>query len=635
MYKLSVPICIDTIDQSSVDDYVAELKRAKADRVFLLSAASIMRKDAFIYTEPEKMERLIARFKEEGFEVGVWLGAFGHGGVLAHDKCTGYAADFTKIRGSDGGEAQEGFCPLDETFRKCYYDGVKKIALMKPDIIMFDDDFRLTLRSAYTMGCCCDEHMKRFCALVGEEISPDKMEELVFTGGANKYRDAWLKLSGDTLLDFARLMRCAVDEADENIRLGCCACFTVWDAEGTDLIELAKAFAGKTKPYFRSIGAPYHSIRVQTAVERTRMQAAWCAGEDIEIFAEGDVYPRPRYAVASRLLEIYDNALVASGAADGILKYMFDYNYKVSYEKGYNDRHVKNMSFRDGIKAMFESKKHVGVYVYEAMHKVRDYAFSEEYVPGISKFAGTISLGSAQKLLSENAIPTVYQPGGAYPVAVFGENARHIDLAELKNGAITDAVGAKILSERGVDTGLVSFEKQSFFGEYFATYDDEIRNIADVCTQKAVISDKACIRSVFTPENTPASYTYENGSGQRFYVLCFDAFATQKGNFNYFDNYYRQKELIEMVEWLCGRKLPAVCTKNPYLYMQAARGEDGALTIALFNMHLDEIVDAELELDDEYSEIKFLGCKGTLCTNKVKVTTEIEPYGTALFEVRK
>lgn len=633
MYKLSVPVSIDTIDDSSVEAYIAEFKNAKVDRVFLLSAASIMRKDAFVYTCPEKMERLIARFKEAGFEVGVWLGAFGHGGVLAHDKGSDYVADFTRIRGSDGGMSAEGFCPLDENFQKCYYEGVKKVALMRPDIIMFDDDFRLNGRRGYTLGCCCDKHMERFCTLVGENVPREKMEELVFTGGQNKYRDAWLKLSGDTLLEFARLMRRAVDEADESIRLGSCACPSVWDGEGTDMIALAKAFAGKTKPYMRTVGAPYHGPRVQNAVERTRMQAAWCEDEGIEIFAEGDVYPRPRYAVGSRLLEIYDNALVASGAMDGILKYMYDYNYKVSYEKGYNARHIKNMAFRDGIRAMFENKKHIGVRVYEHLHKVREAVFPKEYVPGASAFAWDLSFAIAHRFLCENAIPTVYRQSEEYPVLVFSENARHIDLAELKNGAILDVAAAKILSARGVDVGLISAKAQSVFGEYFSSYDDEIRNIASVCTQKAAVSDKACVKSVFTPDNTPASYTYENENGQRFYVLCFDAHKSESLHFNYVDNYYRQADMIEAIEWLCGRKLPAVCTKNPYLYMQAARGEDGALTVALFNMHIDEIVEAEIELDDAYSEIKCLGCAGTLCKNKVKLTTEIEPYGTALFEV--
>ena len=60
---------------------------------------------------------------------------------------------------------------------------------------------------------------------------------------------------------------------------------------------VSKAFAGDTAPFLRTIGAAYHSTQVSMAVETTRAQAFWCKGTGIELFTEGDVYPRPRYTV--------------------------------------------------------------------------------------------------------------------------------------------------------------------------------------------------------------------------------------------------------------------------------------------------------------------------------------------------
>lgn len=356
MYKLSVPVSIQTMNKKSLPIFVEEFRRAEVSRVFLCGLIPFYKKDCYIYQEPEKMEFLISYLKEQGFEVGVWEGAFGHGGILTHDQQSEYVDSFTRIEGVDGKVEEEAFCPLDKNLQNCYYHAIKRLAQMQPDIIMFDDDFRLNTRR-YNMGCCCELHLKQYYQEIGEEIPRSKLEEVIFTGGENRYRSAWLKVMGDSLLDFAQLMRAAVDEVDENIRLGSCTCHDIWDFSGTDGIRLAKVFAGKTKPFLRTIGAPYHGIRVQNAVEYTRMQAAWCQHEDIEIFTEGDVYPRPRYIVPSRLLEIFDLALLATGETDGILKYMFDYNRDVTYERGYTARHVKNKLLRDGIKNFFGDKK--------------------------------------------------------------------------------------------------------------------------------------------------------------------------------------------------------------------------------------------------------------------------------------
>lgn len=634
MYKVSVPVSLQTMNEKSLPVFVEEFRKAEVDRVFLLGLTPFYKKDCYIYKEPEKMEYLISYFKEHGFEVGVWEGAFGHGGVLSHDRASDYVGKFTRIEGVDGKTEEEAFCPLDETFQNCYYDCVKRLASMHPDIIMFDDDFRLNARR-YTMGCCCERHLKQFYARIGEEIPRDKLEELIYSGGENRYRSEWLKVMGESLTDFAKRMRAAVNEVDESIRLGCCTCHDSWDFSGTDGIALAKAFAGNTKPFLRTIGAPYHGMKVQNAIEYTRMQISWCRDEDIEIFTEGDVYPRPRYMVPSKLLEVFDLALIATGESDGILKYMFDYNRDVTYEMGYTARHVKNKNLRSGIKDFFNNKKNIGVRVYEVMHKVEKFDLPREYEPGISNFVENTIHSPAQKLLSENAIPTVYNSSADYPVIVFGENARYIPEGELKNGAILDIVAAKILSERGIDVGLMSCESSAFSGELFVEEKDEISGISGVAMYRAECSPNANVKSLFMPGGFPASYLYENESGIRFYVLSIDAYRSDGNVYNYFNSYHRQKHLIDAIQSLCQKPLPAVCTKNPFLYMRTARNDDGTvLSVALFNVNIDEIFEPEIILDKSYTDVRFLNCDGKICGNTVKLSSDIEPYGVAAFEVR-
>ena len=104
-------------------------------------------------------------------------------------------------------------------------------------------------------------------------------------------------------------------------------------------------------------------------------------------------------------------------------------------------------------------------------------------------------------------------------------------------------------------------------------------------------------------------------------------------NIPYYLNYYRQQGIVDAVSWLCGKCLPAVLTKNPYLYIQTAKGNDGSMAVGLFNMNYDEIIDPVITLDKCYSEIEFLNCEGSLKGDKVILSGDIQPYSAVFFEV--
>lgn len=633
MYKVSVPLCINTLNEQSLPMYVDELKKGEIERVFLLDSSSFAKKDSYIHKNPDKVRNLIAFFKQSGFEVGVWESGFGHGGMLSHEKESEYVDKFISIVGADGRVAGCAFCPLDEKLQNLFYNSIKKLAEMQPDIIMFDDDFRLNARRLY-MGCCCEKHLEMFYKRVGKRIPRENMEEFLFTGGENFYRSEWLKCCGESLVEFAKLLRKGVDEVNPSIRMGTSLCFDMWDFSGTDGIEISKAFAGNTKPFLRTIGAPYHGKNVQNAVEQTRMQAEWCKNKGIEIFTEGDVYPRPRYNVPSKILEVFDLALLATNCTDGILKYMFDYSQNVSYEMGYNKRHIRNRNLRKKIKDVFNEKKNIGVRVFEYMHKTEKYDLPKDYFVGISHIAQKSFFSRAIKLLGDNGIPTMYESGGNYPVIAFGENAKYISIEELKNGAIIDINAARILMDRGVDTGLIEYEEKSYTVEKYGDNLEEISGLSEIATYRIKCSSSATVKSSFMPDDVPASYTYVNSDGIRFFVFAIDSCRSSIENNNYFVNYYRQNQLIEAIEWLGKIKLPAVCIKNPFSYIQVAKSIAGEKkAVALYNMHIDDIIDGEIVLDKEYKSVTFINCTGEINGNIVKITSVIPAYECVIIEL--
>ena len=630
MYKLSVPVSMNTLTEETFPVYMEWFRKCKVHRVFICGFGHIYAEDSVLNSDPKRVEKAIRYFQSQGLEVGAWVCSLGHGMILAQDKKEQYVSPYTPIEGVLGDTVAEAICPLDEDFVTDYQNAIRKLASFHPDMIMLDDDFRMNVRPYY-MGCFCPLHLKEYYKRIGEEIPREELESLLFTGGKNKYRSAYMELMKDTVLDFAKGLRQAVDEVDDTIRLGAAGSPDNIDFSGTDLLEIARAFAGKTEPFTRTIGAPYWRGHLSAVVDDSRMEMSWYKNQGVEVFTEGDSYPRPRYNVSAKVLELFDFLLIADGNTDGILKYMFDYVQKPDYEEGYADMHVRRMDIREGIFKLFEGKVPTGVEVYSSMHKVENWDLSEVCPDKIvTKLARHGYRSHAGKLLSQNSIPSAYGKTD-YPILLCGENARYVQEEDLKNGAVLDVVAARILGERGVDVGLISEEDATFVGEYFPTAGDTVRGFKEVALKKIACSPKAKIQSTFVPDETPASYTYENAKGQRFYVLAHDNFMSEACP-NYFNNYYRQAELVETIEWLGGKKLPATCMKHPNLYILAAIGQ-GALSVALANMFQDDIFEPVIQLDREYQEIQFLNCSGQLKGDKVYLS-DVGPYQFVAFEVK-
>ncbi|MBO7214353.1 MAG: hypothetical protein J6V66_02535, partial [Clostridia bacterium] len=587
-YKRSMPICFSAITKENIHEYLDMLKKCKADRVFICGLNYIYLKTTELYTETERIREIISYFKNNGLEVGIWVDAFGHGGPLV-----GYEGDvkgsYTLIEGIDGRCAHT-ICPSDEKFVADYSEGIKRIASLSPDLIMLDDDFRVNGRISYYLGCFCENHLKKFRLLVGEEVAREDIERLITTGGKNKYRDAYLDMIADMLLGFAKKLRKAVDEVNPNIRLGASSPLEGWDLSGTSLIEIAKAFAGNTKPFARIAGAPYWDNNVIAVSEAARLQFNYGKDKGVELFAEGDTYPRPRYNVASKGLETFEAIMIADGGGDGVLSYIFDYNQTPSYEPGYVTRFIKNEDRRLKIIEMAKNGKPVGVRVLNVAEKMRDFDMPKEVKKySIRFFEELRSFTPGAKILSKNSIPTCFEDSG-YPVLVFGENAKHVCVSDLKNGAILDIRSADILQKRGIDVGLVSFEPKAFSSEYYVKNDDEILAVTHPHTQKISVSENAKVETYFKPDNTPASYRYENANGQKFFVMAFDYFNFDGDfNANYICSYYRQEQLEDAIYYLSGKTLPAFIKKNPNLYNLCKKDENGNLFVMLANVSIDDV----------------------------------------------
>ncbi len=641
-YTLTIPLINELSTPSTRETYYGELSRAGAQRVLLCPPRLLGSADE----RPAVLELLAENLRfyaARGLEVGVWLDGLGHGAPLIGPE-TYLAGRYTPICSLDGDESRDSYCPLDPGFAQAYCAMIRDVAALRPALILIDDDFRLSLRSGHDVGCACTRHLDAYAQRLGKRITRDILAQHIFSGGPNRYRDIWLDLMGDTLRDFARLLRQTVDTVDPSIRLGHCACITTWDTDGVDSLELAQIFAGSTRPLLRLIGAPYwaatRSFGMRSPAEPAeleRLQLHWWRqkGEDCEVFSECDSFPRPRNVVPAAYLEGFESILRADGLAQGCLKYMLDYHGSPLYETGYVDRHVKYRRRNDELAQLFDGKTSVGLQLYEPLHKLRGAWFEgnglDRVVDGFFPAAQRLALGCS--------MPVSYEEDPHTATLVFGESARYTTDSDFAGRPmVLDAASAQILLQRGWDIGLETCSPcDAPLWEHFPSQGERLPVDGAPGFYHLRIKPGAEVLSWFETEQTrrPAVYRYSSDTGGRVLVFAFDAAQMKKGVNGLFSSYCRQRQLKEALTWLQGRPPAAFCEKNPGLYLLAKQG-GARLAVALWNFSEDEVLAPQVMLGRTYTHLRlppFCRASASLCEAKVVFDSDLAPFSCTAFEV--
>ncbi len=625
MYKLSVPLVLDTLDRYGKETYVNILKKMGAERVFLCPTGNKKFWDNYDY-EISRLKKYVGYMKSNGFETGVWVWAFQYGN-----------GNFTYMKSPQGKNSVSSVCPTDKKYRDMMGAFVEDAAKIGIDIFMFDDDFRYTFIDN-GIACLCDNHLKMIGDILGEEVTLKSMEKHLLHGKGNKYREAFVKANGSALATFAKEMREHLDKVNPDVRMGFCTCISQWDIDGMHPDELAKLFAGKTRPFYRLIGAPYWGgmkawgNRIADVIELERIESARRYSPEIEIFSEGDTYPRPRFKTAASYLEGFDTALRAAGCTDGILKYAIDYSADPDYEYGYISRHIENMPMYDKITEMFSDKKSIGIRIYDKADKFAQIPITARYEG--SNEIQNIAFNTAQRLITGCSLSSCYEGIGCGAIA-FGEHVKSVPDECLSKGLIVDLAAAEILKEKGIDCGIESVGKSLQSNcEIFEKGNCHVDIFGGVECKMTVISENAETESFFeTEEGTvPASFRYENGMGQRFLVYCYDA-NDNADREDFYRQYMRAEQIVSAVPWLCGRELPAVITGNPDLYVQVKENER-LMAMGLWNFFFDDIPQPEIRLDFSPKSVNTINCSAQIRENAV-ILSRIEPYGFAFFEAVK
>ena len=637
MYKLSVPVMLaNPRFESYVEKYIELFRKIKPDRIFLCCASLMATEDKKQYSI-ELLRKYVPVFKAEGYEAGIWVDSLGHGGTCGDFVNDDITDGLQRMVGLDGKMNMGAYCPLCENVQATAADWIRRLGGTGADLIMLDDDYRYGFRGSIL--CACEKHRRLFEKELGEPFNAERMKWALTAEGPNFRRDTWLRVQGGSLMDFARILRNALDEVAPRMRMSLCSVLSTWDTDGVDSITLAKILAGNTKPFLRLIGAPYwaaqrsfHGMRLAAVCEYERLQQHWCADEDIEIFCEGDTYPRPSYVVPAVYLEGFDQVMRAAGGSDGILKYMMDYISSPDYELRYVSGHMADRQLFEVLEREFAGKKAIGPTVYVPMK-----TFALSHYPG--ERPDDRCIPAVVRFVSDNNIPVRYD-AGEDATFIFGDAAELAGEEQLKHGAVLDITAAEILTRRGIDVGLAETCGEISPAEELYLHENETVGVMGGKWISAKPASGAHIDSVLTGADMsgadcPGVYTYENAAGQRFAVYCFRAqecceTGTDRGLFR---GWRRASQIRRLLPWLSGREPDAICEGAPDLYMLAGR-DASSMTIALWNFGADAVPQPIVKLGEDWEHMECCWGKATL-DGRTVTAENLPAFGCICFTLKK
>lgn len=642
-YCPDIPIALCTLNEESKFTFLEMLRNARAGRVWICCVDSFLNNDP--QTDLEDCAEYVRFFRENGLECGIWIRSLGFGTPMP---ANAPKVSWTRLCSVTGKAPEvDAFCPEDPGFVAAYLEYVKRIAACSPQLIQLDDEHCLSVRPG--IGCFCHRHRKLMADRLGEEIELEGLPEKLFTGGRNRYRDAWLDISGETHRRFTAKVRQAIHAVDPSIRIGFCAGYTSWDIEGIDALSLTKNLAGDTAPFLRFTGAPYWCNTVKgrfpgqklnTVIECAREQAAWSRGSGVEVFGEADSYPRPAYQSHANLIECFDIAMQAEGVKN--LKYLFDYRAEPSYEQKYYKLHLRDIPLYEHIVRTFDGLEDAGVRLYRSFDRVR-YADFGPVFPGEKPVMRTF-FSAASAMLTQLCIPVCYT-GSAKVGAAFGQDALDIPENAFPEKLILDLPAAKLLMEKGMDLGIREIVPCDGSGREDYLLAGSRKSIAlhqsgmaltpqmhsgyyDV---KLSVGAEVLSEFVYHDGNKPSSCLYRSGNTE-FFILLFDAAALGQSS-SVECSYYRQQQLMDFI----GNTYPAVKGEAGIYSLCKQSGDGKKMAVLLENLSYDTLFDFAIALDGSWDAVSLYGGEGFLSPDKKRfaVTSDVPSGGALVLELTK
>jgi len=200
-------------------------------------------------------------------------------------------------------------------------------ASIQPNELWLEDDFRHYKNAPFKLGCFCEDHMKQYNEILGTDLSREDFVAKMFTGGENKYRNAYLQVARAEILHVAHMIEQKVHAVSPETRLGLMSSWPeVHALEGRDWQKLLDELSGENTPAVSRPHLPAYNevIHQQYArdFEKYTVATRTEIGDKHKIYPEMESFLYSPYAKSNKFtqFQLETTSLVH---ADGVLLNMF------------------------------------------------------------------------------------------------------------------------------------------------------------------------------------------------------------------------------------------------------------------------------------------------------------------------
>ncbi len=603
-------------------DFIIEESRRVAD-------ASGIRKNAYnmtlqpqnvdIMAKPvlfaETFKKLRNALANDNIETGILVQSLvGHGwnGQMICKQPMEYSINIT-------GKTAYRHCMLDENFRKYVYDTIKMIAEAGPAFLLIDDDLRLLNNSSNGPECFCPLHMKLYNEKLPRKFADhtELREYLKKATADDPVVVAFEKERKKLLLDFAALIRSAIDSVDENIKCGYCA----GGAEYVMMGEIARVLAGKNESFLRIHNAMYMEsdpVYFNTAMYHTSF-CVDAAGKIDSILDESDTCPHDRFSKSAISMHAHISGAIMNGVS-GAKLWLTDLHDPVPCENHLFEKILlDHRNFYDVLLDETRNLKWCGAVtpLIEA---------SENFNPADFK-SGFYTWADWQvKMFNVFGLPGRFErlDGKDQVVMLTGDMIGYFDDEKLKQvlsgKVLLDGDALLKLYDRGFGEYLGCTPVRK---EYRASYeilrsrrekcwilnDMTMPFLADVDPSAEIISDYwlADFSAAPTGENvSPGTYIYKNEQGGIVAVagLKVDSIAYNTHGPK------RKRYLLEVMKKLAPETIPVYADIDQKIYLRCGKRNDGGYLVGMVNLSFDTVDKITLATNFDVKGVSILNGEG-------------------------
>ena len=592
------------------------------------------------------LKKRISEIKKIGFHCGINnLATLGH-----HEQYLDESLNdgFRNMQNIDGKKCLGSYCPDDENYKNKY---LKKLYSMfadiEPDHIWIDDDIRYN-HFPIGIGCFCDECIRKFNWITGNDFSRDELKSVLNSQENIDIRKSWLDFQGEKIENLLGFLADVVYGKNEKIKLGLMTGERYY--EGFNFKAWAKALSkdGKHKIMWRPGGGAYNDLNFDEFIVKSNeigRQVANLPEYADEIYSEIESFPYHILKKSPRSTAIESILYIATGCNKTAYNVLPNVNEgdSITLANSLFKTIKKSAPFMKILSETFGRGKTLGIY---DGWSVYGQAVASDFFSGYggenSRLTETTYnfnefdlLGLPHSFDFESAEAFLLK--GKQPLAFSDEQIKYM----LSKTVYLDGDALDILCNKGYEEYLGFSLKDTLPADVKevnvkASVNEGIENISRSCF---AVFNKDKSYSLNCADNSEIICEIRNNRDERVVDCSLGKFENSLGGTVYCASYFPWSDICNtakstQIKRIFGKVMPAYISSYHRVRIYVRQTGNG-FAILLFNCNFDTLENVEIAINtdkenlcliEENGEKSTVNCIKNLEGKKVFLIRELKPY---------